>query len=325
MRSKRAVLERSILELENEFRERFPAFFDLAHPEPTEIEQLSAEDGLLRPDEVLILLEPGTAKQNGFVWAISRGQGAWAEIPNTASDLRSKISTLRQQLDLASGFDVKPSSGGPIRSAGFNRELARGLYKDLFGAPQIAAIVESKSNWILVPQGALVSLPFSTLIASPILSGGILADADPEVLRKTAWLGVTKILTQLPSVSSLRPRAERSPSTISSPVFFFGLGDPAFKGPIHGPKKPVSNYYDDRGGRVQTIRDLAALPGTKKEIERLAGLLGASRNDYLLGEEATEREVRLRNSQGQLEKAHIVAFATHSLITGELLRDEKRG
>ncbi|SFH58210.1 Tetratricopeptide repeat-containing protein [Nitrosospira sp. Nsp14] len=316
LRTKRAMLERSVLEIESEFRKRFPAFFELARPEPTGIERLSGDAGFLLPNEVLILLEPGTTK-NGFVWAISRERGAWAEIPIDAADVQAKVTTLRQQLDLASGYDVKPTSRGLVRSASFDRKLARKLYKDLFGAPQIAAVVDQKSHWILVPQGGFISLPFSTLIAGPI-SGGAVADADPDVLRTTSWLATTKVLTLLPSVSSLRMRTEKRPTATPDATAFFGLGDPSFKGPVGTPTKEVSNYFDSRSGRADTIRDLAALPGTRMEIEKLADLLGASRDDYLLGDEANETELRHRNALGQLAKAHIVAFATHGLITGEL-------
>jgi CHAT domain-containing protein len=102
-------------------------------------------------------------------------------------------------------------------------------------------------------------------------------------------------------------------------VRFFGVGDPRFKGPPDEKPSRFADYFDERGGRVDAVGDLAALPGTRLEIEKIAKLLGARRSDYVLGIEASETELRKARRAGQLSEAQVVAFATHGLVGGEIV------
>ncbi len=118
-------------------------------------------------------------------------------------------------------------SHGFVKSAGFDRTLTHELYDALAGTPQIAVVVDSKSHWIFVAQGSLVSLQFPTLIARAV-SGGAQGDTDLDILRTTSWLVTIQVITLLPSVSSIGIRTRNKPTALSSTTASFGLGAPYF-------------------------------------------------------------------------------------------------
>lgn len=306
----RASSEKRIAALRTELVARFPAFFNFARPEPVEISKLLATPDALGQDDALIVMTPGSDDDHGLVWAVTREGCAWSEITLGPAALSDAVLALRDELDLASGYNSREQSA---RSVDFDRSNARTLYTALFGSPQIAAAVAGKRHWILVPQGVLVGLPFATLVMG---DGGLAGATVAARLRNTRWLGLERTLSVLPAVANLASRARmKGARGVAS---FFGVGDPSFTGSRNGRPGPVTEYAAERGGRASRIQDLPALPGTKQEIEALAGLLGASRHDYLLGDEASERELRRSERAAQLSRATFVAFATHGLVSGDL-------
>ena len=307
----REAAELKLQSLRSELAARFPDFFDFAQPQPVTMAKLLATPGALEEDDALIVMSPGSGGDHGLIWVVTREGGAWSEIAMDPAALQAAILALHTNLDLASGYNSKVPTKGP--SADFDRTNARALYNALFGSPQIASALAAKRHWILVPQGMLVALPFATLAMAdnPPADGPVAAK-----LRKTIWLGLERALSILPVVSSLASRTRaRQPSASTN---FFGVGDPSFTGPKDDQPKAVTEYVGERGGRVSRIQELPALPDTKPEIEALAHMLGASRRDYLLGDEASEAELRRPERAAQMAKAAFVAFATHGLVSGDL-------
>ena len=80
--------------------------------------------------------------------------------------------------------------------------------------------------------------------------------------------------------------------------------------------KPVETR--DGLANVSHIRMQAPLPETADELCAVAHDLRADPGEMRLGARATEREVKALSASGQLAKYHIVHFATHGALAGEL-------
>lgn len=312
LKSRQAKLDKDIADAEEALRRAYPDFFNYARPQPLGVDALSGPDGLLKDDEVLVLMTPGAGKHRGLVFAVTREGGAWAEIPLDAAALQAKIQRFRLLLDLASNRSADaPATISDVDD--FDWTAAAELYTVLFSAPPVSSRLHAKKRWILAPQGVLLSLPYTALV--PQRPTG--ATRGAPALRAADWLGIAKVLSITPSVASvqvLRTQATQGPRP-SRP--FFGVGDPVFAGAADADLPEATSYY--RGGLadVDAVRRLARIPGTAKEIAELARQLGASRSDYLLGTQATETEIKRRNAQGELAQTSVVVFATHGLLNGD--------
>lgn len=310
----RSAADRRMHALERTLSSEFPQFLQFSKHKPVAIDSLVSAQGGLGNDDALVLMTPGAEGMRGLIWVVTQqGNGAWAEIGLSSKDLDKGIAALRHGLDLASDYSLTTPAHG--HSADFDINKSHALYAALFGDPAVSALLSTKRNWILVPQGSLVAVPFAALVVSPpnVSKSG---NSVPENLRATKWLGLTHTLSIMPSVVSLATQTHaRAPA---DRVRFFGIGNPSFKGRSDEVPQAVSAYFDERGSRVDRVQDLPVLPDSGLEIVQLATLLGADRQDYILGNQASETELRLPRRRDQLAEAKIIAFATHGLISGDL-------
>lgn len=276
---------------------------------------LGTAGSLLRPDEALVVLTPGTQSQRGFVMVITaQGPPAWAQLPVSTEALSSSIERLR--LGLRSGGRTLPpdARSGTAGPGGFDRQEAHRLYGLLFGDPAIAAALRGRERWIVVPQGVFLSLPFATLVMDEP-PGGVAGNAVPDSLRQTAWLGTSRILSVLPSVSALAAlHGPVSPGRGAGELRLFAIGNPDMAAwqrrlaadPILREVVPSSR------------RDaILAMPGLgTTEVNVLQARFPASDSPPLLGGDATEGHMRQRGAQ--MAAADVVLFATHSLLGGNM-------
>jgi CHAT domain-containing protein/tetratricopeptide (TPR) repeat protein len=313
LRTRQARLEMELSEVEITLRRSYPKFFEYVRPQPLDFGYLNGANGVLRKDEVLILLTPGAGKQKGLVFAITREGGVWAEISLDPKELQAKIRRFRLLLDLAAAR--RSDAPAPTSGTGdFDWALASELYAALFSEPEVAARVRSKRRWILAPQGMLISLPYAALVSTPPADQPYAA----ATLRKAPWVGVDKVISIVPSVASVQALRNNAMQGSRPSRPFFGVGDPVFAGKTDSGLHETGTYYRDRLADVEALRQLPRLPGTALEIAQMARALGAGRNDYLLAEQATESEIKSRNARGDLFAVSIVAFATHGLLNGDL-------
>jgi tetratricopeptide (TPR) repeat protein len=332
--TQRIVTWNRVLATQSDLNRHFPRYFDLLKPQPVSIAELQSKSGdgptVLRDNEVLILLTPGNehmpvGHRNGLIFAVTKKSTAWAEIMLSPEQLRNQVRKLHEELEHGG---ATPIAGRKPQANAFDRDSSLVLYHAIFGDPRIQAIVSEKDRWILAPEGCLLSLPFSALVMKEP-PGGRFGDYDPRDLRATSWLGLKKILTLVPSVSSLRiQRALSKDQENSDSVPFFGLGNPAFTGKADNAScnsaARAANIQDTkayfRGGiaDVDALHALPCLPNSGPEIRELAENLHAGTDSYVLQLDATEAEVRNRNRDGRLKRAQIVAFATHGLLAGDL-------
>ena len=70
---------------------------------------------------------------------------------------------------------------------------------------------------------------------------------------------------------------------------------------------------------VAVLRQQLPLPETADELCDVSRRLGASDEDILLGERASETGLKLKNSRGELIDYRVFRFATHGLVAGDLL------
>ncbi len=302
---------------ENELSNVFPRFFDLISPEPV---PLTAAQALLGEDEVLIVLYPGdmalpAGHRTGAVFAATRERTALAELPLDPTQLTDTITALQRSLRTSSAPRA-PGGATPMGARAYDRAAAHTLYRALFGAPDIAALTQGKQRWTIVPLGALLNTPFAALVTAPPTGNGL----EAQVLRNTSWLGTTRWLTIAPSVSVLRTQRADQPTQQSRDVTFFGLGDPSFEGApaARGTGSRIAVIPDTGNIDLDAIRRLPRLPGTRIEIEGLANTFRASPSDYVLGDAANEAELTARNADLRLQRADVIAFATHGLVAGRL-------
>lgn len=298
------ALEAEIAELDAQLRANHPEQAGLAQPQPLSVAQVQA---LLEPDEALLFLFTG--ERDSYAWAITPDLAAWHRtgigrglLSDQVAGIRASLSqeaTLRSAAPLDSGFTrsrVRP----------FDRLGAWLLYVEHIEplTPYLAGVV----HLYTVVDGPLTGLPLSLLVTDMIAGD----DDNPATLRATPWLFQDFALTTLPSVESLAAIRGKTRKDAGGKLAFLGFGDPA----LGGQAVATSTRSVMRAGAadVDSIRALAPLPNTARELRRIAATLGAGEDRLYLGEAATETAVK----SAPLAGANVIAFATHGLLSGDL-------
>jgi CHAT domain-containing protein/tetratricopeptide (TPR) repeat protein len=279
----------------------FPAYAELSSPAPLSIAETKA---LLKPDEALVSFL--SMNDKSYVFAVTREGSVWRQIPVGSKGISDQVSRLRLGLyDPAPDASPKP----------FDLAASFELYDTLFGA--VEGAIAGKAKLLVVPTGALTSLPFHVLVTRK--PDPLVAEADRY--RLAAWLLNDKAITVLPSVASLRAlRAFAKTSRATKP--FIGFGDPQFQRSGGDGKRvagrnvqPYQSYYSGTAVDIGRLRSgLPALPDTADELRAVAKDLGASEGDVLLREAATVTAVKSM----PLDQYRIIEFATHGLVAGEV-------
>lgn len=288
-------LSRRLKQLSERLDELRPDHRDLFDPRPMSVEDVSA---LLPEGSAFVLISSTEAAT--YVFAVRDGEIEWHRAELGADELESRVSRLRASLDPeAANRGATPLTGSRApRTRAFDRGLAHALYRDLL---QPVASFLGEDELYIVADGPLAALPLSVLVRGKP-SG---ADNDPVALRETDWLASAHAITLLPSPAALR-LAELQRKRPRADWPFIGFGDPVFR-PEDEDEAPFGI--------------LAALPGTRTEIERLATLLEADGEGVFLGEAATKAAI-LGN---HLSRARVLAFATHGLLAGQVLQAREPG
>lgn len=296
LRAQIAQAQKSLDDVSNQLDRSFPAYADLSNPQPLSVAQVQS---LLKSDEALvsfILLADKT-----YVFTATRETSTLRQVALGRREISDRVAHLRAGL-------ADPEAA----QLSFDLDASFDLYTALFGP--IAADIAGKPKWLIVPAGALTSLPFHVLVTKK-------PDASSaDRFRQAAWLLNERAVTVLPSVPSLRAlRGFAKESRAQKP--FIGFGDPVFRR-SPGEKRPGRNvqpyqsYYDGAAVDLERLRaGLPALPETAGELQAVARALGASpQDDVKLGLAATVTSV----STLPLDQYRVVDFATHGLVAGEV-------
>lgn len=284
--------------LETELDERFPDYAELASSRPLSV--VDAQ-GLLRGDEALIAYL--VDDDRSYVWVVRRGDARMLTLAAAGrDDLAEAVATIRSTLD-PSGIDSLDDLPA------FDVAAAHALHQAVV-APA-APYLDGVRHLILVPDGALQSLPFGILVRDPP-SGRIETFAD---YRAVPWLARDFAMTTLPSVSSLRA-LRRFSRRATAEVAFTGFGNPILAGSSGSTTRGLTaaTLYRGAVADVQALRELPSLPETAGELRAMARALGADETNVHLQGAATERRIKTLD----LSNIRILAFATHGLLAGEL-------
>jgi CHAT domain-containing protein len=282
---------------------QFPKFDQLLRPKVLGIAQISAS---LHSDEAV--LKYVSTDQGLFAFLITPDEVGFNRQEVTTAQLAQLVELLRKGLDPAEATRAAEAlqpdfSAGPIGPK-FSVETARRLYSLLL-RPHESRMANVRTLYI-VPDGPLLSLPFSVLVRDetegPISSYSDYARVD-WAIRHYAF-ATLPILSALPLLNETFEPA---------PVPFVGIGNPQLSGLI----SPVNfnRGADDQFVDPDDLRKLSPLPETAGELRQLNQLIARSKGLLFLGAAATETIVR----SGQLKDAQVIAFATHGLLGGDIL------
>lgn len=159
----------------------------------------------------------------------------------------------------------------------------------MVNCPRIEDHLSGANHIIVVPDGALQSLPFSLLI-----------ERRSEDTSPTTWLADRYAFTTVPSVSALRAlryftRLQKG----SEP--FIGYGDPVLNGEEGDQRRlSVRTIFKSRTKDVSgvavadviEVRQSMPLPETADELKMLAMTLNATEDSIYLQDRATETNLK---------------------------------
>lgn len=266
-------------------RNEFPRFAELARTEPVGI---AAVQQVLDPDEAFVAFT--LADKDGYLFVLRKDKAAFTKLDLTSAQATESVRGLRTRLIDGSTFPV---------------DDAYRLYHRLL-APADGLIAGAKTL-IVVPDGALESLPLSVLVTAPPDQ----AAGQPADDKHVAWLVRRQAMMVMPAASSLvslrqfavaqRPRQP-----------FAGFGNPNFG--RAGPKRTIDPMISRYQAVADRLRNLPALADTADELRAEAKILGAPPESLYLGNNASVTMVKSID----LATTRIVAFATHAGMAGEL-------
>jgi CHAT domain-containing protein/Tfp pilus assembly protein PilF len=350
LRTRAAAIAGQIRQLDQAISAQFPEYAALVTKAPISIEDVQKQ---LHPNEALLLFT--TTLRYTFVWTVTRSDVRWHAADIGQKQLKDTVGILRCGFDMETWLD--PASGcseklGRKRALAegealpFDQERAFALEQALLGP--VARDIDGK-ELILVPSGPLATLPFEVLLtdkpapdAGQDLAKQGLAKQD---LAKAPWLVKRFATTVLPSVSSLKAlRQIAQTSRASKP--FIGFGNPLLDGDGRGDGAaeraklarqiqtcaaipPQATQVAQRGVRavvalsggaadIEQLRRQMPLPETALELCAVANSFAPVKGDVDLGSNATETKIKALSESGDLAKYHILHFATHGALAGQV-------
>ncbi|WP_029012625.1 CHAT domain-containing protein [Niveispirillum irakense] len=277
--------------LERQLQAAFPDYARLSRPAPVPAEALQA---VLAPDEALVAYAIGT--DGGFGFIVRAGGVTAFPVALTRQTLADQVRDLRRGLELRGG--VLPP---------FDLGLSYALYQALLGPAETA--LAGADRLVIVPSGALSSLPPSLLVTAP--------PGKTDDYAGAAWLMRQRALAIVPSIPAFMALARPVARPVASKPFI-GFAAPPFQGKGAGAASGMDalaqNCRTDAPLDPALLRALAPLPETADEVREVGALLGAGPGDVVTGAAVTKAAVRDRG----LDQYRVLYFATHGLLPGEL-------
>jgi CHAT domain-containing protein len=191
--------------------------------------------------------------------------------------MEEKVAKLREALD-PDKVQKALADGKEPKDVLFDLALANDLYSELLGP--IENTIKDKKHLLVVPTGALTSLPFHVLVtAKPERPANQLSD-----YRDVPWLAKNQALTILPSVTSLRAlrvlaKAGAGAKPLigyANPVFNEGGSQADGQTRLASTTRAYTSYYRGTQADLDTLRNgLPQLPETADELRAVAKRLGA--------------------------------------------------
>lgn len=313
LRERLDLIEQRLGELDARLAESAPQYFAILRQQAVEIDALRE---VLDEDEAILFLVSSRLGTHSMV--VTREGIDWQLAELDAKAVAAEVEELREGLEIRAGDVFLPT---------FDLGLAHSLYSDLI-APVESALT-GKARVYVVADGALSRLPLGTLITAARD-----ADADPddpETLRNAPWLADRYALVQIPSVQSLvyiRQFHTASGEPSKGQLAYAGFGAPVLGGAARtrGARSATLDALDAAsligevraGGKFalmnpEALRKLSSLPGTKDELQKVAGAFGGGSSKLWLDTEMTETAIR----DADLSRTRILHLATHGFTSEE--------
>ncbi|MFT0877856.1 CHAT domain-containing tetratricopeptide repeat protein [Rhodopseudomonas sp. G2_2311] len=340
------AIDDQLIELDRLLATDRPEYLRIAAPSSVEIESLQK---VLHADETLVL--PLFVPANGsepalvYVWSVRNDGLSWNRIEDIGETVEQTIAALRCGLDTSSwkadrgfgcsAFGLRYTDDDLLdhRPLPFDTQRASRLFDRLFGPLSNDLLGR---DIILVPSGALSSLPLQVLVTQRPRA----TDGASDV----AWLVKSSPVSVVPSVSAfLALRMAANPSRANRTMA--GFGNPLLDGKSDDPNSTrlareaknsetcatVGQFHVatsvEAAERLQarspvldaaTLRRQPPLPETADELCKIAGNLKADPADVWLGARATEHIVKHLSRIGELERYRILYFATHAALADQV-------
>ena len=177
---------------------------------------------------------------------------------------------------------------------------------DTLLAPLSKFIVD-KQTWIISPDGELNNIPFETLQFN----------GKPAVESAN--------ISYVPSFSVLKLMQDTKTKNdlIADRKEIFAMGNAVYGN---------NGYEESRGQRQELLNEIKNnpnnyfdltklkwdnLPGTEKELEQLSNIFSADSSEIITGFDASEKNLKQRDKEGQLAQYKYILFATHGMFIAE--------
>lgn len=244
---------------------------------------------LLRPEEALLQVLVG--KNQSYVFLLHANRVKAYSVAVTEAELVKMVNKIRNGIIREEG-EIIPVTG-------------HRLYTQLLGP--IAPHIKRVSHLITVPSGPLLSLPFGLMVTEQPTASG-------TQFINVAWLARQTAISLVPSAQSftyLRNLTRES----EAPKSLLAFG--GFVADIKEQRKPSAESLNvcnaDNQDFIYLFKE-ADLPGTEREILKVAKLFPPNATDTFLGFDFNEPVVKAQN----LDDYRILYFATHALLPDEL-------
>ena len=269
---------------------------DILLPQP-----LSADEArnLLTPDEALVFFVEGNmAEVYGFI--VTHDAIRWTEVSLKILEIDELVARFRNGIGAPLGRSASVIASQDVSSDTDDVLMpAWQLYRDLLGP--FKDQLQGKAHLLVVADGSLAKLPFEALLTR--------APPPPPVdYRTLPWLVRDHAVTVLPVLSAIASRRQQIPSD-DQPNAFLGIGNPDYAALAGKPGLMRA---------VQGLGKLTPLPESEAEVRRIAGALGASPGDMLIGRDASEERLYALSEAGDLARYRLLMFATHGVLPGEI-------
>jgi CHAT domain-containing protein len=280
-------LKRELAEAENalemfrlELRRADPRYARVKAPQPLSHSRVTAE--LL--DAETALVEYVLGDKQSFAWVIFQGKISSVALP-PGKELAAAVSAYRA-VSL-----IKVSSQSAAQAIAKLKAQSQQLYQKIFQPlePHLA----SARKLIIVPDGALVYLPFETLAGDPKRP----APNAPYLIERFA-------ISYAPSASALAALRSLKKINAAEAKGIIAFGDPVY---VKDEAAMANGDATERGF------DFRQLPYTRAEVNGIAELFPPNERRVFLGADAHEANLKAE-PLNQYRYAH---FAAHALIDEE--------
>ena len=247
--------------------------------------------------EVLKALAPGEAlaslflgKDGGWVFVLRGGTVEAARTGLGATAVAGLVRRIRHTVELADGANEPPP---------FDTAAAQALYAGTLGPA--APLLQDVEALVVVPTGALLSLPFELMLTGP---------ASASDLAHAPWLMQRFALTHVPAAANfVTLRRTAGTSRATQPWYGFGDFRPVTLAQARA-TFPAGSCQDS----AQLFAGLPPLPFAVRELTAARLLTGAPVQDALLGTAFTKPRVLGTD----LRPFRVLHFATHALLPTDL-------